>query len=471
MATTVRARPERTSAPTTRARPRWLGGALVAVVLVGAGFRLWGLGANRLGYDEAFTAMAGRLPLGSLFGYLRAHDSHPPLDYLLHLPLARLGVSAFWFRMPGVLCSIAALGLFAWWMRDRGRVGVLATAIMACSAFEIVHGREARMYAELELLGVAVAVLAYAWLQAPRRRHAYLLGILVLLGLLTHVSMFLVGAGLLALPGRRRDREAWRWRGAIAAAGAGWAALWGSSFLVQARGGHSDWIPRTTPGRVVDTVSSLVTQDTAHALVIVLAVAAGGVLLVRSDRRMGRVWCACFVVPLTLAAVAGLAAPVLLDRTLTMVAWAPMLAIAVVLDRLLRRAPALGIAAVVVAGLLVLPPSFSALAGSTAPDRALRRLEAVARPGDVVAVRAAGKAPEVQWTLGVRGHQPWKPVRLTDVVPTVAGLRLGGAAPTGRIWILDWNSRVRAAPGYQRCAPDRHFGVSRILCLRRVDAD
>ena len=31
---------------------------------------------------------------------------------------------------------------------------------------------------------------------------------------------------------------------------------------------------------------------------------------------------------------------------------------------------------------------------------------------------------------------------------------------------------LRAAPGYQRCAPDRHFGVSRILCLRRdVDAD
>jgi hypothetical protein len=220
---------------------------------------------------------------------------------------------------------------------------------------------------------------------------------------------------------------------------------------------------------VVDTVSSLVTKDTELALVIVLAVVVGGVLLARDDRRMGRVWCACFVVPLTLATVAGLVAPVLLDRTLTMVAWAPMLAIAVVLDRLLRRAPALGVAAVVVAGLLLLPPSFSALEGSTGADRALRRLEAVARPGDVVAVRAAGKAPEVQWTLGVRGHQPWHPVTLTDVLPTVAGLRIGGAAPTGRIWVLDWNSRVRAAPGYQRCAPDRHFGVSRILCLRRVD--
>ena len=82
---------------------------LVALVTVGAVFRLWGLGANRLNYDEAFTAMAGRLPVGSLFPFLRTHDSHPPLDYLLHLPLARLGVSAFWFRLPGVVCSVAAL--------------------------------------------------------------------------------------------------------------------------------------------------------------------------------------------------------------------------------------------------------------------------------------------------------------------------------------------------------------------------
>ena len=143
---------------------------LVALVVVGAAVRLWGLGANRLGYDEAFTAMAGRLPLGSLFSYLRADDSHPPLDYLLHLPLARLGVSTWWFRLPGVLCSIGALGLFAWWMRTHGRAGVLATALMALSAFEVVHGRNARMYAELELLGVALAIVAESWLRKPQRR-------------------------------------------------------------------------------------------------------------------------------------------------------------------------------------------------------------------------------------------------------------------------------------------------------------
>ena len=456
--------------PVAPRRVRSTHGVLVGLVVAGAVLRLWGLGSNRLGYDEAFTAMAGRLPLGSLFAFLRTHDSHPPLDYLLHLPLARLGVDPFWFRAPGVVASIGALALFAWWMRDRGRAGVLATAVMALSAFEIVHGRNARMYAELELLGVGLAILAEAWLRAPRRRHAAILFVLVLAGLLTHVSMFLVGAGLFALAGRRRDRAAWRWRGAIFGAGAVWVVLWGSAFLVQMQGGHSDWIPRTTPVRVLDTVASLVTNGTATALGIFVVVGAGGLLLARRDRRLAQVWCACFVIPLTLAALAGLVAPVLLDRTLTMTAWAPALAVGVALDALLTRQRTLGIVAVGLAVLLVVPPAITAVAQSTGADRALRRLEAVARPGDVVAVRSAGRASEVRWSLGVRGAQPWRPVTVADVSPAVAGLRLGRGPASGRIWVLDWNSRLRSAPGYERCAPDQNFGVSRILCLRR-DSD
>ncbi len=469
MGTPTTERTERAGVQTSSAasRARATGHVLVALVLAGAVIRLWGLGANRLGYDEAFTAMAGRLPTGSLFSYLRAHDSHPPLDYLLHLPLARLGVSAWWFRLPGALCSIGALGLFAWWMRSRGRVGVLATALMAISAFEIVHGRNARMYAELELLGVGLAVLAESWLRAPRRRHAPILGVLVLAGLLTHVSMFLVGAGLLALAGRRSDRDAWRWRVAILGAGAVWAVVWGPSFLVQTRGGHSDWIPRTTPAGVVNTVASLVANDAAAGLLLFAAVVAGGVLLVRRDRRLGAVWGALFAVPLALAALAGLAAPVLLDRTLTLAAWAPFLALGVLLDWLLCRARVVGVVAAVVVGVLLVPPAVTAVTGSSGADRGLRRLELVARPGDVVAVRSAAKAPEVRWALGVRGHEPWRPVTVAGVAPAVAGLALGGAPPTGRVWILDWSSRVREADGYTRCAPDRNFGVSRIMCLRK----
>jgi hypothetical protein len=438
------------------------------LVALGAVVRFWGLGANRLGYDESFTAMAGRLPLGSLFSYLRANDSHPPLDYLLRAPLARLGVDEFVFRTPSVLCSVGALALFAYWMRSRGRVGVLATALMAVSAFQILHGRNARMYAELELLGVALAVLTEAWLRAPRRRHAPILAVFVFAGLLLHVSMILFAFGLFVLPGRRTDRDAWRWRAAIAGAGAVWAGLWGSSFLVQSAGGHSDWIPRTNTAGVVDTVSSLATGQTAVALVVFAGVAVGGYRLWRTAPRLGVVWVACFAVPFGLAVLLGFVAPVLLDRTLTLGAWAPLLALAALLDWLLSGSARLGVAALVLLSVIMLPASLGVITSRSGPTGALRRLESVAQSGDVVAVRSARKVPELEWSLGVRGSEPWRPVAVPGI-PKVAGLALGSGAPTGRVWVLDWNSRLRTADGYERCAPDWNFGVSRILCLRNVE--
>ena len=96
------------------------------------------------------------------------------------------------------------------------------------AAFQVLHGREVRMYPELELIGVGAAVLADSWLRQPRRWHAPLVGALTLVCLLTHVSGFLLGAGFLALAGRRTDREAWRWRAALAAARRGLGRAVGS---------------------------------------------------------------------------------------------------------------------------------------------------------------------------------------------------------------------------------------------------
>src|SRR4051812_2930875 len=161
--------------------------ALIALIVLGSGLRLWALGRSKLNYDESFTAMAGRLPVGRLFAFLTAHDSHPPLDYLLHAPFARAGANEFWFRLPSALCSVGALVLLAVWLRPRGRVALLATALVALSAFQIAHGRDARMYAELEVFGVGIAFLTDRWLRVPARHHAPLLGALVLAGLYMHV--------------------------------------------------------------------------------------------------------------------------------------------------------------------------------------------------------------------------------------------------------------------------------------------
>jgi hypothetical protein len=457
--------PARSTSPSTRAKRGATDVALLGLVGLGGFLRLWQLGRSRLGYDESFTAVAGRMQFGRLIPFLTNNDSHPPLDYLIRSPLARLGASDFVFRLPSAIFSIAALALFAWWMRPRGRIGLIATALLAISTFEIVHGRTARMYAEVELLGVGMAMLADAWMRRPRRWHAPLLALLVLLGLLTHVSFFLFGAGLFVLPGLRTDRPAWRWRGAIVAGGLGWAALWGPHFLVQTRGGHSDWIPRTTASTFVTAVGQLVTANAGLHLLAVLAVIGGGVLLYRSDRRFDRLWMCCFVVPVGLAAFFGLFAPVLIDRTLTATAWAPMFAVALVLDLAIRRFRVLGPIALALVLVVGMQGAMRAVYQQTGPNTALNRLQAVVRPGDVVAVTPAYKGVELAWTLGVRSDNGAARSVDLDGLGANRAIVLSGTA-TGRIWLLDFHARSKplVLPADQCAKPWMH-GSTRVECL------
>jgi uncharacterized membrane protein len=437
-------------------------------VLFGGVLRFWALGANRLGFDESFTAMAGRLPVGDLFEHLRVRDSHPPLDYLLHAPLARAGVDEFWFRVPSALFSVGAVALFAWWMRRRGFAGLVATALLAVSAFQLVHGREARMYADLELMGVAAAVLADSWLRRPRAWHAPVTGALVFVGLLTHTSMFLLGAGLLLVPGRRTDRDAWRWRVALSSGLLGWAVVWGPSFLRQTRGGHSDWIPRTTVSGMIHTYGGLVTFDPALHLAALVTIAAGAWFLVRADRHLGRVWVCCALVPAALAAATGVVAPVLLDRTLTLAAWGPLLAIAYFVSEAAGARRLLGGIAVLVLAVAMIPPAIAAVSGTSGPDRVLRHLEQVTRAGDVVALHPGGRLHELTWSLGARGPHPYSVVRVVGFGDT-AGIALDPSGPpSGRLWLLDWAKHRLPPANRARCAPDWTSGAARLSCLVTV---
>ena len=439
--------------------------ALTMTVAVGAVLRLWGLGAHRLGYDEAFTAMAGRMPLGDLFAYLRAQDSHPPLDYLLRAPLARARVDEFWFRLPSVACSVGALALFAWWMRRYGLAGFVATALVASSDFELTHGRIARMYSELELVGVLAAVLADAWLRQPRRWHAPAVGALVFVGLLTHVQVFLLGAGLLALTGLRRDREAWRWRAAVVAGGAGWALLWGPSFLVQAHGGHSEWIPRTTIARIVHTLGGIVTNQPELHLVALAAIGVGGVMLWQQDRRLARVFVCCSVVPAGLAAAAGTVAPVLIDRTLTVASWGPFMALGFLVAGMARRSRLLAALATVAVAIVTIPAAVHEIVVPSVPDSALRHMGSVVRPGDVVATSPGDKLPELAWSVGVRGRLPYRATP-TPGLRNTRGFVLGDSTATGRTWLLDWRPGPLPMAHDRACARPWTRGSSRVVCLR-----
>ncbi len=447
-----------------RRRTRARTAAFGTLLIVGAALRVWRLGAQRLGFDEAFTAMTARRSPGSMFAFLRVADSHPPLSYLWRAPFAVTGVSDFWIRFPSVVCSIAALVLFACWMRRHGTVGLIGTALFAVSAFQVLNGRHVRMYAELELIGVAAALVAESWVRRPRRWHAPAIGVLMLVGLLTHVSMFLLGAGLLVLAGRRTDRDAWRWRVALAAALVAWALLWGPSFLAQAQAGHSDWIPRTSFSGFVHAVGQLATPLGALHLAALCVIAVGGVLLWRHDRVIAKVWTACFAVPVVLAAGAGCFAPVLLDRTLTVVSWGALFSIAVVIDVVVRRVRWVGVVAAVVVVALSVPSLLGSITRRSTPDVVLRHLEAIAAPGDVIGVHPARRRPEIVWPFAVTLAEPTRAVRVPQE-PLVAAIELGAGTPSGRVWMLEWRRRSTLADGLPRCAPDWSHDKARVICL------
>jgi predicted membrane-bound mannosyltransferase len=170
------------------ARHRALVVLLAALVALGTALRLWQLGATEFVFDEAFTAVVARLPLHKLFPYLRAHDAHPPFDYLLRRPLALAGASELVLRLPSVAVSVAALVAFAAWMRRRGLLAIIATALMAVSAFQITYGQQARMYACMVAVGVGCAWAASAWLTRPGARPCVAVRLVLLVGLFDHVS-------------------------------------------------------------------------------------------------------------------------------------------------------------------------------------------------------------------------------------------------------------------------------------------
>jgi hypothetical protein len=343
-------------------------------------------------------------------------------------------------------------------------VGIVATAAMSICPFQLAHGREARMYGPMELIGVAIAVVADSWLRAPSRRHAAMIGALTFVGMMTHVSTILVAIGLITLAGRRTDAEAWRWRAAIAAGSAAWAFLWGGSFLVQARGGHSSWIPHTTPARFVVTVGALVADRPDVSVVIVAAIVGGIIICRRRDRLLASVLVCCFVIPATVAGLVGWRAPVLLDRTLTVASWGPLLALGYVMDALSRRTRALGVAAVAVTALTILSSVPDALHGS-GPTAILNDVERVARAGDVIAVQPPARGVELDWSLGVRSDDgPARAIRVPGVDHAIA-LALTDRRPSGRVWLLHLTTKPLDVGGSHLCAPTRHYGATQLLCL------
>jgi hypothetical protein len=335
---------------------------------------------------------------------------------------------------------------------------------MALSSFELQYGREARMYAELQLLGVLALIALYAHLRSPRRSLRVALGAVILVALFTHVSALLLAGGILVGAGSVRSRDANRMRAWIVGAVAVWATLWGRSFLTQSHGNHSSWIPRTTIERAVSVVGSLVLPWGLAAVVVCVAIAIGVVVLARHDRVMARAWWACSGGPILAAIVCGRFAPVLIDRTLTLFAGGVFLAVGFALDRALARRVVVPVVATTAVFAILVGRAVAIVSTPSGPNSQLRVLDAIARPGDVVAVRPPSKGVELDWSLGVRSdHGSTRRVEVD--LPSTPALLYTGAPATHHVWLLDFRDRTRPYEGFARCAPDRVTHGFRIMCL------
>src|SRR5579864_4662210 len=232
--------------PSDRAR-LMVATVVVAALVGGVVLRFVHLGAAKLDFDETFSAMAARLPVGKLFHFLRYHDSHPPLDYLTRKLVVDHSTSPWLFRLPSALMSVIGLGAFALWMRPFRRMGPIAVVLLAGGSFAVTYAHDGRMYAAMAAVGVLGAWAAFEWLRTRSRRAAAAVFVLLLAAVFLHSSGLFLALGLFLVPGLDRSRPAWWWRAAVALPVLAWVVLWGPAFRYQAGHKTASWIPYTRP--------------------------------------------------------------------------------------------------------------------------------------------------------------------------------------------------------------------------------
>ncbi len=227
--------------------------AAVAVVLLAAAMRLWGLGRESLWLDEATSLMLARLPVREIAAWT-ALDLHPPLYYALLRAWISLGQSEAAVRGLSALASVLTVVVvchLGYDLFDRP-TGLIAGLLLAVSPYAIWYGQEARMYALLALLLTALVWLALRVLGDPQPRGARWLAWIgyVLAGaaaLYTHYYAFF-GLGIanllfvyLALRRRLDKRRVWKWLAAQAAVALLFAP-WLPTLLALVRGGSGGWL-------------------------------------------------------------------------------------------------------------------------------------------------------------------------------------------------------------------------------------
>jgi len=210
-----------------RARRPFAHWSLVILIAVAFALRLFFLDTQPIWWDEAISIHLATSPLADLLADRAAHV-HPPLYFLLLKAwVALAGTTAFSVRFLSAWFNtllIPATCAFGRRWFDR-RTGLVASVLVTLSPLYVVYSQEARVYAALPLLYLAMLALIERLRgedYPATRRQWLLLALVEAVGLHLHYVFLIAVAyanGLLLL-GPVRKQGVWtRWLGSLALVG------------------------------------------------------------------------------------------------------------------------------------------------------------------------------------------------------------------------------------------------------------
>ncbi len=206
-------------------------GFLLLVTALAAVARLYRLGFQPFWVDEEMTWSMIRPGAGLGFWEQVRDQIQGPLYLAVVWPLARLGFSEAWLRLPAALAGIVAVPVTAGLAQRLigGRTARLAALALAVSPFHLWYSQEARGYSFLMLFAAASSLAFMLLAERPSGRRALLYALLGAGVAWSNLSgLFLLGAQAvtaLAVVRPRSARERLLWLGAYAAIAAA-AAPW-----------------------------------------------------------------------------------------------------------------------------------------------------------------------------------------------------------------------------------------------------
>ncbi len=156
--------------------PTWtLVSVFTLALLVGgaAVLRFLFLARKPFWFDESFSVEIARLSWHDFLRLLWWREANMSLYYVLLRGWLHFGFSPFFIRSLSVLASLATLPAIFWLgskLFDR-RVGLIAVALMSCSAYHIRYAQEARSYSLFVLLATVSSGFFVACVREPSSEH------------------------------------------------------------------------------------------------------------------------------------------------------------------------------------------------------------------------------------------------------------------------------------------------------------